>query len=201
MRCITAKIDREVFALDEAEFAEVLRSLRRKSEDFADRQTRRRGDRSAPVAAPAQRTAMRHSRPRSVINSRRLIVSPVPRRYCASKASIFSPCAGNRWRGPNSLATRPGASPPTSPSCRGCCAGRQQLLRYTHDVRAVVGLCSNCGRIAGTRPMTQSDRVETLRGITAPGILRLVVTLRAKKRKNSSSAQRYNQIRFSFHTA
>jgi hypothetical protein len=31
--------------------------------------------------------------------------------------------------------------------------------------------------------------------------LRLVVTLRAKKCKNSSSAQRYNQIRFRFHTA
>ena len=46
-----------------------------------------------------------------------------------------------------------------------------------------------------------AGRVETLRGITAPGILRLVVTLRAKKCKNSSSAQRYNQIRFRFHTA
>src|SRR6202030_1421561 len=44
-------------------------------------------------------------------------------------------------------------------------------------------------------------RVKTLRGITEPGILRLVVTLRAKKCKNSSSAQRYNQIRFRFHTA
>jgi hypothetical protein len=43
--------------------------------------------------------------------------------------------------------------------------------------------------------------VKTLRGITAPGILRLVVTLRAKKRKNSSSARRYDQIRFRFHTA
>jgi hypothetical protein len=30
--------------------------------------------------------------------------------------------------------------------------------------------------------------VKTLRGITAPGILRLVVTLRAKKCKNTSSA-------------
>jgi hypothetical protein len=40
-------------------------------------------------------------------------------------------------------------------------------------------------------------RVKTLRGITAPGILRLVVTLRAKK----CTAQRYNQIRFRFHTA
>jgi hypothetical protein len=39
-------------------------------------------------------------------------------------------------------------------------------------------------------------RVKTLHGITAPAILRLVVTLRAKKCKNSSSAQRYNQIRF-----
>ena len=43
--------------------------------------------------------------------------------------------------------------------------------------------------------------VKTLRGMTAPGILRLVVTLRAKKRKNSSSARRYDQIRFRFRTA
>ena len=47
----------------------------------------------------------------------------------------------------------------------------------------------------------EPGRVKTLRGITAPGILRLVVTLRAKKCKNSSSTQRYNQIRFRFHTA
>jgi hypothetical protein len=52
------------------------------------------------------------------------------------------------------------------------------------------------------RPVVKGPgRVKTLRGITAPGILRLVVTLRAKKCKNSSSAQRYNQIRFRFHTA
>jgi hypothetical protein len=29
---------------------------------------------------------------------------PRPKRYCALQGSIFSPCAGNRWRGPNSLA-------------------------------------------------------------------------------------------------
>ena len=40
--------------------------------------------------------------------------------------------------------------------------------------------------------------VKTLRGITAPGILRLVVTLRAKKRKNSSSDRCCDQIRFLF---
>jgi hypothetical protein len=43
--------------------------------------------------------------------------------------------------------------------------------------------------------------VKTLRGITAPRILRLVVTLTAKKRKNSSSARCCDQIRFRFHTA
>ena len=43
--------------------------------------------------------------------------------------------------------------------------------------------------------------MKTPRGITAPGILRLVVTLRAKKRKNSSSARCHDQIRFRFHTA
>jgi hypothetical protein len=43
--------------------------------------------------------------------------------------------------------------------------------------------------------------VKTRRGITAPGILRLVVMPGAKKRKNSSSARCYDQIRFRFHTA
>src|SRR5262249_20811445 len=43
--------------------------------------------------------------------------------------------------------------------------------------------------------------VKTLRGTTAPAILRLVVTLSAKKRKNSSSARRYDQISSRFRTA
>jgi hypothetical protein len=43
--------------------------------------------------------------------------------------------------------------------------------------------------------------VKTLRGMTAPEILRLVVTLRAKKCKNSSFALHYDQIRFRFRTA
>jgi hypothetical protein len=43
--------------------------------------------------------------------------------------------------------------------------------------------------------------VETLRGMTAPGVLRLVVTLTAKKLKNSSSARQYDQISSRFHTA
>jgi len=42
--------------------------------------------------------------------------------------------------------------------------------------------------------------VKTLRGITAPRILGSVVVRRAKKRKKLSSAQRYDQIRFRFHT-
>jgi hypothetical protein len=71
------------------------------------------------------------------------------------------------------------------------------------------------GRAAESAASVENDpgRVKTLRGITAPGILRLVVTLRApgilrlvvtpraKKCKNPFSAQRYNQIRFRFHTA
>jgi len=43
--------------------------------------------------------------------------------------------------------------------------------------------------------------VKTLRGITAPRILRLLVALRATERKNSSSARHYDQIRFRFRTA
>jgi hypothetical protein len=46
----------------------------------------------------------------------------------------------------------------------------------------------------------QQGRPSSL-SLTAPGILRLIVTLRAKKRENSSSARRYGQIRFRFHTA
>ena len=42
--------------------------------------------------------------------------------------------------------------------------------------------------------------VKTLGGITAPGILGSTVMRRAKKRKNSSSARHYDQIRFRFHT-
>jgi hypothetical protein len=42
--------------------------------------------------------------------------------------------------------------------------------------------------------------VKTLRGMTAPGILRLVVTSRAKKCRNLSSAQHYDQMRFRFYT-
>jgi hypothetical protein len=42
--------------------------------------------------------------------------------------------------------------------------------------------------------------VKTLRGITAPGILGSMVMRRAKKRKDLSSARRYDQIRFRFHT-
>jgi hypothetical protein len=43
--------------------------------------------------------------------------------------------------------------------------------------------------------------VKTLRGMTAPEILRLVAPLRAKKYKNSSFALHYDQIRFRFRTA
>src|SRR5215472_10540279 len=50
------------------------------------------------------------------------------------------------------------------------------------------------------RRMTESDPgcVKTLRGMTAPGILRLVVTFRAKKCRNLSSAQHYDQSDFVF---
>ena len=57
--------------------------------------------------------------------------------------------------------------------------------------------------LRGLAAMSQFDPgcVKTLRGITAPGILGYTVTLRAKKRKNLSSARHYDQIRFRFHTA
>src|SRR5262249_7963912 len=42
--------------------------------------------------------------------------------------------------------------------------------------------------------------VKTLRGITAPEILGSVAMRRATKRKNLSSAPRYDEIRFRFHT-
>ena len=49
-------------------------------------------------------------------------------------------------------------------------------------------------------PVSRRTCVKTLRGITAPGILGSTVMRRAKKRKNLSSARRYDQIRFRFHT-
>ena len=76
---------------------------------------------------------------------------------------------------------------------------------YTDVPIALAHVCSEGEerKWRGLAAMSLNDpgRVKTLRGITAPGILRLVVTLRARKCKNSSSAQRYNQIRFRFHTA
>jgi class 3 adenylate cyclase len=81
---------------------------------------------------------------------------------------------------------------------------RRSRLEPKEIVPFVASLCSVAleGRYAELEMApAEPGRVKTLRGITAPGILRLVVTLRAKKCKNSSSAQRYNQIRFRFHTA
>jgi hypothetical protein len=54
---------------------------------------------------------------------------------------------------------------------------------------------------AGRSDENDPGCVKTLRGMTAPGILRLVVTFRAKKRKNLSSARHYDQISFRFRTA
>ena len=78
-------------------------------------------------------------------------------------------------------------------------AADQIYIRCGASFRLVLGV----KQTSRQRPAVEIDpgRVKTLRGITAPGILRLVVTLRAKKCKNSSAAQRYNQIRFRFHTA
>jgi hypothetical protein len=56
---------------------------------------------------------------------------------------------------------------------------------------------------AGSATLVANDPgcVKTLRGIIAPGILGPTVTRRAKKRKNLSSGQHYDQIGFRFHTA
>ena len=77
-------------------------------------------------------------------------------------------------------------------------------VRGDHD--EVIALASNllvC-RAAYQKALfmypTDPGCVKTLRGIAAPRILRLVVTLRAQKRKNSSFARHYDQIRFRFHT-
>jgi hypothetical protein len=49
--------------------------------------------------------------------------------------------------------------------------------------------------------LTDPGCVKTRRGIATPGILSPVVTRRAEKSKNSSSARHYDQIRFRFRTA
>ena len=53
---------------------------------------------------------------------------------------------------------------------------------------------------AGSATLVANDPgcVKTLRGIIAPGILGPTVTRRAKKRKNLSSGQHYDQIGFRF---
>jgi class 3 adenylate cyclase len=80
--------------------------------------------------------------------------------------------------------------------------GASELKGIADRVRAWAALRpSSVGSRFEALAVLDPGRVKTLRGITVPGILRLVVTLRAKKCKKSSSAQRYNQIRFRFHTA
>jgi hypothetical protein len=79
---------------------------------------------------------------------------------------------------------------------------REQSYRLSAGsaCRGTPGVHQRRRRLPGT-PASDPGCVKTVRGITAPGILRLVVTLRAKKRKNSSSAWHYDQIRFRFRTA
>src|SRR5580698_10311748 len=70
--------------------------------------------------------------------------------------------------------------------------GTSRMMREYH-----VRICEGLGvQLPGS---TRPGRVKTLRGITAPGILRLVVTLRAKKCKKFllRSALQPNQISFS----
>jgi hypothetical protein len=81
-------------------------------------------------------------------------------------------------------------------------SGNQHALVYLPDLGGNVSSLGHSGPQCCTAVMPQNDPgcVKTLRGMTAPGILRLVVTFRAKKCKNLSCARNYDQIRFRFHT-
>jgi hypothetical protein len=69
---------------------------------------------------------------------------------------------------------------------RAGAVGRAQALRHDALQAHAAGLPEDRGAVVGS--------------VLAHGILRLVVTLRTKKRKNSSSARHYDQISFRFHT-
>ena len=73
----------------------------------------------------------------------------------------------------------------------------------TWAVQQVGSYLGNTGRDAQEVAKAALDPgcVKTLRGITAPGILSPMIMRRAKRRKNSSSARHYDQIRFRFRTA
>jgi hypothetical protein len=86
---------------------------------------------------------------------------------------------------------------PVAEATRSCNSLTQANLGLLCPVSEQVLPCRPRSSAAGIDP----GCVKTLRGMTAPRILRLAVTLRAEKRKNSSSARRYDQIRFRFHTA
>jgi hypothetical protein len=91
-----------------------------------------------------------------------------------------------------------------SGQCRSPLAARARTLpisenRWTAPMAASGESCRDNGH--GFSSLDDPGCVKTLRGINAPGILRLVVTISAKKRKNSSSARCHDQIRFRFHTA
>jgi hypothetical protein len=73
--------------------------------------------------------------------------------------------------------------------------GRRDFPPGCPQIEVKLPSCSLPGS-AGHDPVC----VKTLHGITAPVILRLVVSLRAKKCKNSSSARHYDQISFRFYT-
>jgi len=83
---------------------------------------------------------------------------------------------------------------------RSLWAHRDASLRRT-DWIAIGGIADMPGasRTSGC-DATDPGCVKTLHGITAPGILSPMVRPRAKKRKNLSSARRYDQIRFRFRT-
>jgi hypothetical protein len=68
----------------------------------------------------------------------------------------------------------------------------QVILRSGPEISASNVIAS--GALCATNPRVPAC-VKTLEGIGAPQILRLVVTRRAKKRRNSFSAREYDQIR------
>src|SRR5262249_26297483 len=98
----------------------------------------------------------------------------------------------------------PAASIADTKSDNDCCGMGIPLLRCCGDYWVTSCEDERKRQLSSSRSRASAlglGCVKTLRGMTAPGILRLVVTFRAKICRNLSSAQRYDQIRFRFYTA
>jgi hypothetical protein len=119
------------------------------------------------------------------------------RRCSAHSAKRSSGQYRASWQSPRFRAHAQHPAPPSGQATRaGARHGRENAGRHTAMTALADRRSCPDSKIDAMGP----GCVKTLRGISAPVILRLVVTLRAQKRKFSSSARHCDQISFRFHT-